>query len=83
MQIVSVSLQKYSELITQTSFRIGVKQGRKLFPALLTLFLSLYIKGRAVRKCQELTISVQFLWLNANKVEEKNGVFKDRGCILL
>lgn len=61
MQIVSVSLQKYSEHITQTSFRIRAKQGRKLFPALLTLFLSLYIKGGTVRKCRELAISVQFL----------------------
>lgn len=42
MQIVSVSLQKYSEHITQNSFRIRAKQGRKLFPAPLTLFLSLY-----------------------------------------
>jgi len=60
MQIVSVSLQKYSEHITQNSFRIRAKQGRKLFPAPLTLFLSLYSKQGTVRKCQELTISVQF-----------------------
>lgn len=63
MQIVSVSLQKYSEHITQTSFRIRAKQGRKLFPAPLTLFLSLYSEGGTVRKGRELAVSAQLLWL--------------------
>lgn len=61
MQIVSVSLQKYSEHITQTSFRIRAKQGRKLFPAPLTLFLSLYSEGGTVRKGRELAVSAQLL----------------------
>lgn len=69
MQIVSVSLQKYSAHITQTSFRVRVKQGRKLFSAPLTFFLSLYSKRGTVRKCREFTFSVQFFWLNADKIK--------------
>lgn len=57
MQIVSVSLQKYPEHITQNSFRIRAKQGRKLFPAPLTAFLSLYSMQRIVRKCSQFQYS--------------------------
>lgn len=78
MQIVSVSSQKYSEHITQNSFRIRVEQGRKLFPAPLTLFLALHSKPGTVRKCRELAVSVRFLRLNAKEADRKKEGLKKK-----
>lgn len=82
MQIVSVSLQKYSEHITQTSFRIRAKQGRKLFPAPLTLFLSPCSEGGTVRKGRELAVSAQLLWLTPS-VQLPNQSWGEKKKIIL